>query len=75
MAPTCVAADCNQVNTPRLTLSYSCSLKCERPSIGSDLLVLGYDRNVMVEHGGLHRRGSTPSESIKGSFYGYKNTS
>lgn len=39
VAPTSAVIDCNQLNTPRLTLSYSSSLKCERPSIGSVLFV------------------------------------
>ena len=71
-------ADCNQMNTPPLILPFQACRrtygsskthkKGERPSLEPvfGLSVLGYCRNMAVQHGGLCRRGPAPYVDIKG---------
>ena len=76
MASSGEVADCIQLNTPPLPLpSQACRRtysghetheKHERPSLEPvfGLSILGYCRNMAVQHGGLHGGGPAPSVDI-----------
>ena len=75
MASSSEVAGLNQLNTPPLPFqacrrTYDGHEKCESPSLEPvfGLSVLGYCRNMAMQHGGFCLRGPAPYVDIKGSF-------